>query len=438
MEHAAERGSTTSASVPLADRMRPRDISEIVGQRHLLGEGSALARAIAQDRVGSLILWGDPGCGKTTLAHVISRTTKAVFVPFSAVLGGVADLRKIVASASDRKRLEGKRTILFVDEIHRFNRAQQDAFLPHVENGTITLIGATTENPSFNVNAALLSRAKVLRLEPLTSSDIATLLRRAMLDTERGLGELKVDLDDDVAQLVAESSDGDARRALNHLETLAQYVAQEQTGATITKDVLSAFADHAALLYDKRGEEHYNVTSAFIKSMRGSDPDAALYWMMRMLDSGEDPLFISRRMMIFASEDVGNADPRGIQVATAADASFRRLGMPEGIYPLANACLYLACCPKSDGVKRAIAAARAAVQQHGSLPVPMKLRNAVTGLMKGQGYGEGYKYAHDFEDHVVVGESYLPDAIEGARFYEPTDQGLEQHIRERLRRIRAK
>jgi putative ATPase len=438
--HAVNRGQLGGAPSPLADRLRPRNVDEVVGQEHLLGPGTALARAIEQDRVASMILWGDPGCGKTTLAHVISQSTRAQFVPFSAVLGGVAELRQIVAAAAERKALQGRRTLLFVDEIHRFNRAQQDAFLPHVEDGTIILIGATTENPSFSVNAALLSRAKVFRLEPLGESALVAVLRRGLVDGERGLGALAVEADDSALLMLAKAARGDARRALNQLEAAAEFACREQgkPPQRITPELLSACLDQPALLYDKSGEQHYNVTSAFIKSMRGSDPDAAIYWMMRMLDAGEDPLFVARRLLIFASEDVGNADPRALQVAVHADEAFRRLGMPEGLYPLAHACLYLACCPKSDAVKKAIQVARSAVQQWGALPVPNKLKNAVTPLMKDHGYGDGYRYAHDHAGHFVPDETYLPEQLEGQSFYTPSNEGLEERIAERLARLRGR
>jgi putative ATPase len=384
--------------------------------------------------VPSLILWGPPGSGKTTLANVISQLTRAEFVRFSAVLSGLPELRELLAAARERRAYQGKPTILFVDEIHRFNKGQQDAFLPHVEDGTITLIGATTENPSFSVNAAVLSRCRVFRLEALESADLEQLLRRALSDTERGLGAQALSADDDAIAALAHAARGDARRALGMLETAAGMLS---AGGKLDMALVEAAAETKTLLYDKSGEEHYNVVSALIKSMRGSDPDAALYWLLRMLDAGEDPLFLLRRLMIFASEDVGNADPRALQVAVSADESFRRMGMPEGIYPLAHACLYLACCPKSAAVKAAIGAARAAIEQHGALPVPKKLRNAVTRLMKDEGYGEGYQYPPDFAGSVVPGETYLPDTLAGARFYEPTSQGLEQAIAERLARLRA-
>jgi putative ATPase len=435
LEAAARRAHLGSqATPPLADRMRPQSLEEVVGQKQVLREGKLLRDVIQKDRVPSLILWGPPGSGKTTLANVVSQLTRAEFVRFSAVLGGLPELREILTAARERRAYQGKPTILFVDEIHRFNKGQQDAFLPHVEDGSITLIGATTENPSFSVNAAVLSRCRVFRLEALEDADLEQLLQRALADRERGLGNLELTAEPDAVRAIAHAAAGDARRALGMLETAAGLL---QTGGKLDMAIVEAAAETRTLLYDKSGEEHYNVTSALIKSMRGSDPDAALYWLLRMLDAGDDPLFLLRRLMIFASEDVGNADPRALQVATSADAAFRRMGMPEGIYPLAHACLYLASCPKSAAVKAAIGAARAAIEQHGALPTPKKLRNAVTKLMKDEGYGEGYKYPPNFADSVVPGESYLPEALEGQRFYEPTQQGLEQAIAERLARLRT-
>jgi putative ATPase len=434
LEAAARRAHLGGqATPPLADRMRPQSLEEVVGQKQLLREGKLLRDVIQKDRVPSLILWGPPGSGKTTLANVMSQLTRAEFVRFSAVLGGLPELREILGAARERRAYQGKPTILFVDEIHRFNKGQQDAFLPHVEDGSITLIGATTENPSFSVNAAVLSRCRVFRLEALESSDLELLLERALIDRERGLGNLELQAEPKAIAAIAHAARGDARRALGMLETASTMLGQ---GGKLDMAIVEAAAESRTLLYDKSGEEHYNVASALIKSMRGSDPDAALYWLLRMLDAGEDPLFLLRRLMIFASEDVGNADPRALQVATSADAAFRRMGMPEGIYPVAHACLYLASCPKSAAVKAAIGAARAAIEQHGALPTPKKLRNAVTRLMKEEGYGDGYKYPPDFENSVVPGESYLPEALEGLRFYEPTQQGLEQAIGERLARLR--
>jgi putative ATPase len=421
---------------PLAERVRPRSLDDYVGQRHLIGAEKMLARAIEADRLPSMVLWGPPGSGKTTLARIVAERTRSEFIAFSAVLGSVGELREIVAAARDRQAFHGKRTIVFVDEIHRFNKAQQDAFLPHVEAGTITVIGATTENPSFAVNAALLSRCKVFRLEPIGEDDLVRLLERALAsDTALHAGSLSADAD--ALRAIAQDARGDARRALTTLEVTAEHV-RSSGKDRITLEVLADAHAHAPLLYDKAGEEHYNVTSAFIKSMRGSDPDAAVYWLMRMLEAGDDPLFVARRMIIFASEDVGNADPRALMVATSADEAFRRLGMPEGIYPLAHAAVYLACTPKSNAVKNAWQRARALVQERGALPVPMKLRNAVTKLMKGDGYGAGYQYPHDHEGGVAEGETYLPDELATERFYEPSDRGEEARIRQRLDAIRAR
>ncbi len=424
---------------PLAERMRPRAMEHLVGQRHLLAPDKALARAIAEDRAPSMILWGPPGCGKTSLARVIAERTRAVFEPFSAVGGGVPELRALLEAARERRAFRGERTIVFVDEIHRFNKAQQDALLPAVERGDAVLIGATTENPSFSVNAALLSRARVFHLSALDDAAIAEVVERALADSIDGLGARGRTADDDAVAALVSLADGDARRALSALEAAVEHAGSvDPGGVTLTRAHVEASAGARTLRHDKHGDAHYDLASAFIKSMRGSDPDAALYWMMRLLEAGDDPLFVARRMLIFASEDVGNADPRALAVAVDADRAFQRLGMPEGLYPLAHACLFLASVPKSDGVKRAIAAARELVARHGTLDVPNKLRNAPTRLAREEGHGAGYRYPHDHEDHFAPGETYLPDALVGARVYEPSNQGLEQTIRERLARLRAR
>jgi putative ATPase len=433
---AARRDPARAALTPLADRMRPRTLRDLVGQQQLFGPNKLLAEAITGDHVPSMILWGPPGVGKTTLGRIVAEQTKAVFEPFSAVLGNLQELRTIVGAAKDRLTFEGKRTIVFVDEIHRFNKAQQDAFLPHVEDGTITIIGATTENPSFSVNAALLSRCKVFRFEALTEPDLVQVLERALTDAMHGLGELQLVILPDALRAIAHSARGDARRALSTLEAIAEHV--KGKSLPVTLELVASLHEQSPLLYDKSGEEHYNVVSAFIKSMRGSDPDAAVYWMMRMLDAGDDPLFVLRRMLIFASEDVGNADPRALLVVGAADEAFRRVGMPEGLFPLTHAATYLACAPKSNAVGGAFGRARKLIEERGSLPVPKKLRNAVTPLMKDEGYGEGYRYAHDYDGGVVPGETYLPDELVGEKVYEPTDHGEEARIRGRLEELRKK
>lgn len=416
--------------------MRPRALDEIVGQEHLLGPGRIVREMIESGRLHSLILWGPPGTGKTTLAHLLAQAAHAEFVAFSAVLSGVKELREIVAAAADRQRLHGRATILFVDEIHRFNKAQQDAFLPHVEDGTIVLLGATTENPSFEVIAPLLSRTRVVVLESLDGAALGRLLDRALHDAERGIGAQNLTLDDDARTFLAERAHGDARVALGALE-LAATLAGQRGVQRLDLALVEESLQQKALRYDKTGDEHYNVVSAFIKSMRASDPDAAVYWMMRMLDAGEDPLFVARRMIIFAAEDIGNADPRALQVAVAAKDAFHFVGHPEGRIPLAQAATYLASAPKSNASYRAMLAAAAAVQRHGALPVPLALRNAPTPLMKGLGYGADYRYPHDHEGGVVA-QRCLPDMLADATFYEPTDRGYEAAIRERLAGNRAR
>jgi putative ATPase len=415
---------------PLAERIRPRSLDEFVGQEHLVGKGRFLSSVLEAEQPPSLIFWGPPGSGKTTLAHLIANSTKCRFVFFSAVLSGVKEVRELVAEARTRRQ-RGERTILFVDEIHRFNRNQQDAFLPHVEDGTIILMGATTENPSFEINAPLLSRCKVLTLKPLRVEQVVTLLRRAVNDSERGVGDLGVVCDDELLAEIAEWAEGDARRALNLLEqSLALCPVTDGRRLLSAREVREA-AQHRVLLFDKGREEHYNVISAFIKSLRGSDPDAAVYWLARLLESGEDPLFVARRMVIFASEDVGNADPRGLMVAVAALQAYHAVGLPEGWIPLSHAATYLATAPKSNASYVAYRRAAAELQETGTLPVPLHLRNAPTKLMKAEGYAEGYRYPHDFPGHVVS-QQYLPDELAGRRYYDPGDEGYERDIGRRL------
>ena len=420
---------------PLADRMRPRSLEEMEGQAAAVGPGSFLARAIANDELPSLVVWGPPGSGKTTLARLTAGYTDARFVPFSAVLGGVKDVRAIIAEARRRRGENGLRTILFVDEIHRFNKGQQDAFLPHVEDGTVVLIGATTENPSFYVNSALLSRCRLVRLEALSPAAIEQVLRRALSDEERGLGGEPVRVDAEALAEIARFADGDARRALNALEQAHQR-SRDAGGGAITVELLREVLSRQAGRYDKAGDEHYDLVSAFIKSMRGSDPDAAMYYMVRMLENGEDPLFLLRRMVIFAAEDIGNADPRAFQLVVAATEAFRFLGAPEGLIPMAQACTYLASSVKSNAACEALRRAQRIVRDGGSPPVPASLRNAPTRLMREMGAGEGYRNPHDQPGRFVPDAVYLPEALRGTMFYEPSDQGLELRLGERLARLR--
>jgi putative ATPase len=412
------------SGAPLATRMRPRSFDEFVGQEHLVGPGRALRQAIERDQLGSMILWGPPGTGKTTLAEVISRQTRAQLVSLSGVSAGVADLRAAAKDARKRQAT-GQRTILFIDEIHRFNKAQQDAILPDVESGLLTLIGATTENPSFEVNHALLSRSRVYRLQPLTDDQVEELIQRALADPERGLGTFHVKLEPEALAHLISLSGGDARIALNTLELAIHATPEDSTGLrTVTAAIMEDVAQQRALHYDRAGDQHYDLISAMIKSIRGSDPDAAVYWLARMLEAGEDPLFIARRLVILASEDVGLADPMALPVAVAAQQAAHFIGMPEGLYPLTEAALYLARAPKSNSAKVAYHAARDEVARSGDLPVPLHLRNAVTGLMRQIGYGRGYRYAHDYEGHIVD-QQHLPDAIAAKRFYEPSGIGAE-------------
>ncbi len=404
---------------PLAARMRPLTLEEYVGQESIVGEGRALRRAIQSDSVPSMVLWGPPGTGKTTLAEIIAHSTGAHFEKLSAVSAGVADLRRVVAEAQAKRRV-GKRTVLFVDEIHRFNKAQQDAVLPYVEDGTITLIGATTENPSFEVNSALLSRARVFVLHQLTDENVATLVDRALGDAERGLGKERIELAPDARETLIGYANGDARVALSALEFAAQTAPIKSDAKYIDKELVLDALQRRGSTYDKGGEQHYDVISAFIKSVRASDPDAAVYWLSRMLDGGEDILFIARRLVILASEDVGLADPQGIQVAIAAQQAAHFIGMPEGYYPLAHAVLYLATAPKSNAVGRAYGAAMADVQETRNDPVPLHLRHAATGLMRNLGYGRDYHYAHD--DYSVK-QFNLPENLRGHTYFEPDEPG---------------
>jgi putative ATPase len=433
----SNEGKAEAGRRPLADRMRPGTLEEFFGQEHLLKQGSLLRRAIEEDRLFSVIFWGPPGSGKTTLARIIAKESKAWFASFSAVLSGVKELRKVVEEAESLWRNSRQKTVLFVDEIHRFNKAQQDAFLPHVESGLITLIGATTENPSFEVIAPLLSRCRVLVLRPFSADDLVHILNRALNDHERGLGDRGLAFDPEALEHLVRTADGDARNALNSLEAVSSLLASGGTGTTISRLQAEEALQKKALQYDKGGEEHYNLISAFHKSLRGSDPDAALYWLGRMLTAGEDPLYIVRRMVRFASEDVGNADPMALNIAVTAMQAFHFIGLPEGELALAQAAVYLATAPKSNALYAGYGRVKETIASTGTLPVPLHIRNAPTRLMKDLGYGRDYRYAHDYED-AFVPQDYLPDALSGKvpLFYRPTDRGYERTIRERLEKWR--
>ncbi len=429
--------AATAESRPLAERMRPEGLDDFVGQSEAVGPGTLLHQAIRQDRIFSMILWGPPGCGKTTLARIIARETRSHFIHFSAVLAGVKEIRAVIAEARDQLKLYRKRTVLFVDEIHRFNKSQQDAFLHHVESGLLTLIGATTENPSFEIIAPLLSRCRVIVLKPLLEDDLRSLLMLALRDAQRGLGKHRLAIDEDAADHLIRMSDGDGRHVLNNLE-MASFVAlgrpaaagQEAARKIELADIEQA-VQHRALQYDKSGEEHYNLISALHKSMRGSDPDGALYWLARMLMAGEDPLYIARRMVRFASEDIGNADPYALQLTMAAMEAFRFIGPPEGELALAQAAVYLATAPKSNSTYNAYGRIQDIIRKTGSLPVPLHIRNAPTRLMKDLGYGSDYKYAHNFSE-AYTPQHYLPEQLQGNFYYFPQERGYEKNIKQRL------
>lgn len=421
-------------SQPLAARLRPETLDEIVGQKHLLGEGKVLRRLIESDQLSSMIFWGPPGVGKTTLARVIARRTRASFIDFSAVTSGIREIRAVMQEAEKNRRF-GERTIVFVDEIHRFNKAQQDAFLPFVEKGSIILIGATTENPSFEVNNALLSRCKVFVLQPLSEDDLTALLSRALTDP-RGLGEQRVHIAPELLRSIAAFAGGDARTALSTLEMVALNGESDGDGVTVTTETLAQCTSRRSLLYDRQGEEHYNLISALHKSMRNSDPDAAVYWLARMLEAGEDPLYVARRVIRFASEDVGLADPRALEIAVAAFQACHDLGMPECSVHLTQAVVYLSLAPKSNALYMAYEAAKKDALTHLAEPVPLALRNAPTRLMAQLGYGKGYQYAHDAADKLTDLQC-LPDGLTDRRYYQPTEQGLEGRFKARLQEIQA-
>lgn len=417
---------------PLAERMRPVSLDDFSGQDQVVAEGSIIRLAIEKDQLFSMILWGPPGCGKTTLARIVAGKTKSRFIQISAVFSGVKDVRQVIEEAQETRRISGKRTVLFVDEIHRFNKAQQDAFLPHVESGLLTLIGATTENPSFEIIPALLSRCRVVVMDSLSDESITKILKRAADDPGNGLASSGTVFTDSAISYIASISGGDARFALGSLEATSSYISSlENSDKTATEEIVKTALSRKSFFYDKSGEQHYNLISAFHKSLRGSDPDAALYWLARMLGSGEDPFYIARRMVRFASEDIGLADSSALQVALNAMETFRFLGHPEGDLALAHAAVYLATAPKSNSVYMAFKKVMAEAGETGYLPVPMHIRNAPTSMMKGLGYGKDYRYSHDYKDGYAAQE-YMPKGLEGKRYYLPTERGYEKIVRQRL------
>jgi putative ATPase len=435
-EHKARE--LTSQEAPLAARMRPRTLEEFVGQEHIIGQGRVLRKAIETGQLPSIILWGPPGSGKTTLAFIVANSTNSHFSPVSAVSAGVNDLRKIIAEARERRQLYQQKTILFIDEIHRFNKGQQDAILPYVEDGTVTLIGATTENPSFEVNTPLLSRSRVFVLKPLSNQEIRTIVIRSLGDEERGLGKMNIELADDALEHLIVMSGNDARIALNALEMAALVTPPDNEGKKkIGLETIEDAFQHRALQYDRAGEQHYDLISALHKCMRDSDPDATLYWLGRMIEAGEDPLYIARRIIRFATEDIGLADPQALVVAMAAQQAVHFIGLPEGNLALAEAAVYMATAPKSNSLYTGYSGVQSEIRQGSNESVPLHLRNAVTGLMKNLGYGQGYKYAHNFEGHYVE-QQHLPDSLKGKHFYTPGEQGYERQIALRMKELQQK